>query len=104
MDAAEAHEHCFFEAWNQLENIFLRAPFQPGLETDEVVVITCKRVLAQLHRRVRPAARAWIIETDRLHGPMPQGLASTIRHHFDGQAGFEKGCVEIMQLRALGFE
>ena len=75
---------------NQSQHARLITPFQLRLEADETVVIARELVLPQLHHGVRPAARARIVQPDRLHRPEAQRVGAPVRHHLDGQTALEE--------------
>jgi len=100
MNAAEAHEGCVRQAWDEAENRLLGIPAEAGLETHHVEESTGQSVLAQLHGGMRPPSRAGIVQPDGFHGAVTQGLPPSIRHHLDGQAGLEKGRIEVVEFGA----
>ena len=57
MDHAEPHELRALEARNHPQHARLLAPLELRLKPDEAEVIAREVVLAQLHDRIRPAAR-----------------------------------------------
>lgn len=90
MHHPEPDELGLLQTGDHLEHARLLAPFQLGLESDEAVVIASQRVLSELHRGVREAARARIGEADGLHGSEAQRVLAAMRHHLDRQATLEE--------------
>jgi hypothetical protein len=89
VNAAEAQEVGLLETGNRAENCTLRPRFKACLETDQVPHLRGAIFLAQLHHRIRLAARLGIDEADGLHRPKAQGLDPTLRHLFNRQTALE---------------
>ena len=101
VDAAQPRELGILEAGNGAEDPHLLGVLQLGLEADDVPQRAERIVLAQLDDRVRPAAGARIVEADRLHRAVAQGVEPARRHHLDRHAAFEVGRV-LLPLLELG--
>ena len=92
------------KARDHAENALLLAPFEVGLEADEVVQRTGGVLGAQLHSRPRAVAGARIPQADRAQRTEPDGISPARGHDLNGHAALvdRQVAVEIMQRRALG--
>ncbi|MNM96156.1 hypothetical protein D3C81_1086230 [compost metagenome] len=100
MHHAIADELGVFETWDHGEDAFLLAPFQVGLEANQVVQCTGSVVLTQLYDRVRQLPGMRVHETNRLHRPEQRGLLAAAHHDFNRHAAFKVYFfLEVLQLR-----
>src|SRR5438876_3799240 len=79
MNLSELKKLCAFKSRNQTQHARLLAITQMILKADHAVSISHKVFLAELHRRVRLAAIAWINQANRLHRSIAQGVDAAPR-------------------------
>lgn len=102
VQAAKPREDGLLKPGDHPEDLGLGTMLQLGLEAHHVPERTQGVVLPQLDDSPGLLVRTMgVCQADRLHGPMPQGLAPTLGHHLDGQAAVEIG--NVLPFPELGF-
>ena len=96
---AEADKLGARQARDHPQHALLVAPFDVGLEADQVVEGACDVVLAELHHGERTPAGAGIAQTYRRHRSEGQRLRIAASQHLNRQARFK-----IASRRLVSFE
>src|SRR6185295_7557009 len=102
MNLTKLQKFCSLQTRDRLQDALLVAEFQMILKSYQVVTVRHQVFLTQLYGSVRYSAGFWIDQSDRLHRPKTQGVATATGHLFDWQTAFKILCVfEAMQRHLL---